>query len=311
MAGLKRIKFLVLDEADRLLRSGHGSMLPDLDECMSAIPPATERQTLLFTATVTPEVMEIKSRPVRPGKLPVHVCEVNIGDEDQANGDGNDDTKTQVHVRVRLPPTLKQTYLHSPESHKLHYLHEFLQTKHNADKPAIVFVNRIKTADILSRTLHMLSHSITSLHSGLSQRERIDNLGRFRAAAARILVATDVASRGLDIPEVKIIINYNVPHDPDDYIHRVGRTARAGKNGEAVTFFGHENDAKFILAIEERVGEKMEEWKEEGVNIETRVKRNSLMLVSEKKQLAFLHVEEGRDAKGRKRKGKKKLRVQG
>ncbi|KAJ2905202.1 DEAD/DEAH box helicase [Zalerion maritima] len=289
VGALKRIKFLVMDEADRLLAEGPGSMLEDLGECLEALPPPDQRQTLLFTATMTSEVMSIRKKPTRPGKLPVHVCEI--------------DDKTAIAV----PPTLHQTYLLAPDTHKEHYLHEFLKTKRNEDQSTIVFVNRKKTADTLTRTLRMLGHRVTALHSAIPQRERVDNLGRFRASAARVLVATDVASRGLDIPEVKMIVNYDVPLDPDDYIHRVGRTARAGKSGESVTFFGRKADEEKIEAIEARVGCKMEPWEEEGVNIETRIKRDSLQLVSAKKREALLDAEEGRDVKGNKKRGKRKL----
>jgi ATP-dependent RNA helicase DDX49/DBP8 len=150
--------------------------------------------------------------------------------------------------------------------------------------------------------LRLLEHRVTSLHSGLPQPQRISNLARFRAGAARILVATDVAARGLDIPEVALVINYDVPRDPDDYIHRVGRTARAGRTGESVTIVG-QRDVELILAIEERVGKNMVEYEEEGVSIEGRVVRDGLKIVSEKKREAMLQIEEGRDVVGKRKKG--------
>ncbi|KPM41509.1 ATP-dependent RNA helicase DBP8 [Neonectria ditissima] len=290
ICGLRRVRFVVLDEADRLLNaSGHGSMLPDVEECLSVLPPATERQTLLFTATITPEVRALKNMPIKPGKQPVFVCEVD----------------TQM---LAIPATLKQMHLQIPVTHKEHYLHIFLLTEANVDKSIILFCNRTSTADYLHHLLRMLEHRVTSLHSKLPQRQRIDNLGRFRASAARILVATDVAARGLDIPEVSLVINYDIPRDPDDYIHRVGRTARAGRKGEAVTFVG-QRDVELVLAIEERVGRQMEAWEEEGVNLETRVIRDALKLVGEKKREALLEVEEGREVGGKRKRVKQKLRV--
>ena len=122
-------------------------------------------------------------------------------------------------------------------------------------------------------------------------------------------MATDVAARGLDIPEVGIVVNYDVPRDPDDYIHRVGRTARAGRKGEAVTFVG-QRDVDLILGIEKRVGRQMEAWKEEGVNLETRVLRDGILkLVGGKKREALLEVEEGREVGGKRKRGMKKLRA--
>lgn len=285
ICGLRRVKFVVLDEADRLLAaSERGSMLPDVEECLDILPPASERQTLLFTATITPEVRYIKDQPRKPGRPPVFVCEVD----------------TQ---QLAIPATLSQMYLKVPVTHLEHYLHMFLLTPANVDKSIIIFANRTSTAQFLHHLLRLLNHRVTSLHSKLPQSQRIDNLGRFRASAARILVATNVAARGLDIPEVKLVINYDVPRDPDDYIHRVGRTARAGRKGEAVTFVG-QRDVETVLAIEERVGRSMEEWEEEGVNLEKRVVNEALKLVSEKKREALLEMEEGKEVGGKRKRGK-------
>lgn len=290
VCGLRRVRFIVLDEADRLLHAdGPGSMLPDVEECLSALPPPTQRQTLLFTATMTPEVRALEKMPLKPGKKPVFVCEVD----------------TQM---LAIPATLSQKHIQIPVTHKEHYLHVFLLTEQNVDKTAIIFCNRTSTADFLHHMLRLLDHRVTSLHSKLPQRQRIDNLARFRASAARILIATDVAARGLDIPEVSLVVNYDIPRDPDDYIHRVGRTARAGRSGTAVTLVG-QRDVELVLAIEKRVGREMEAWAEEGVNLETRVLRDALKTVSEKKREALLEVEENREVGGKRKRTKQKLRL--
>lgn len=284
MAGLRRTRMVVLDEADRLLTAGPGSMLPDIETCLSALPPSHQRQTCLFTATLTPEVMEVKSLPRESDRAPVYVCEVDTGG-------------------LAVPPTLHQTYLQVPLTYREAYLHTLLLTPRNAAKKSIiVFCNRTATADLLERILRLLDHSVTSLHSSLIQPNRIANLAKFRASAARILIATDVASRGLDIPEVELVVNYNAPRNPDDYIHRVGRTARAGRSGEAITMVG-QRDVALFLAIETRVGLKMTEFAEEGVNIETRVIRDALKEVGQRKREAVLDIDEGRDVKGNRTRG--------
>lgn len=290
ICGLRRVRYIVLDEADRLLQDAEvGSMLPDVEKCLSVLPPPTERQTLLFTATMTPEVRALQSMPQKPGKQPVFVCEV--------------DTQT-----LAIPATLSQRHIQIPVTHKEHYLHVLLLTAANVDKTVIIFCNRTRIAEFLHHMLRMLEHRVTSLHSQLPQRQRIDNLARFRASAARILIATDVAARGLDIPEVSLVINYDIPRNPDDYIHRVGRTARAGRSGEAVTLVG-QRDVELVLAIEKRVGREMEAWAEEGVNLETRVIRDALKEVSEKKREALLEVEENKEVGGKRKRTKQKLRV--
>jgi ATP-dependent RNA helicase DDX49/DBP8 len=293
ICGLRRVRMVVLDEADRLLASGGtGSMLPAVEECLSVLPPASKRQTLLFTATVTPEVRALKDLPRTPGKPPLYVCEID------------------ANTRSALPPSLNQTHLQVPVTHREHYLHALLLTPLNITKSVIIFCNRTTTADYLTHLLRLLDHRVTALHSKLPQRQRIDNLSRFRASAARILVATDVAARGLDIPEVGLVINFDVPRDPDDYIHRVGRTARAGRKGESVTFVG-QRDVDLVKGIEARAGRDMVPWKEgEGesrVNLETRVLREYLKLVGEKRREAWVEIEEGREVGGKRRRGERRL----
>ncbi|KAF2875540.1 ATP-dependent RNA helicase-like protein dbp8 [Massariosphaeria phaeospora] len=287
IAGLRRVRFVVLDEADRLLAPGKGSMLPDLETCLSVLPPPTKRQTLLFTATVTPEVMALREQP-RPGRPPIFVCEVDTED-------------------LAIPPKLQQTYIQAPVTHKECYLHVLLGTPVNVEKSTIIFCNRTDTATLLEYLLRSLGHRVTALHSGLKQSDRVANLARFRAQAARVLVATDVAARGLDIPEVKLVINYDIPRDPDDYIHRVGRTARAGRIGHSVTLVG-QRDVDLVYAIEERVGKKMDDYEEEDVSIEGRVIRDALKPVTEKKREAMLQIQEGKDVLGKRKKGMQKKR---
>ena len=283
--GLRHTRVVVLDEADRLLASGPGSMLPDVETCLAALPPSHQRQTCLFTATLTPEVMALKALPRPKDRPPIYVCEVDVS-------------------APAIPPALHQAYLQVPLTYREAYLHILLLTPRNAAKKSImVFCNRTKTANLLERLLRGLDHRVTSLHSILPQYERTSNLARFRASAAKVLVATDVASRGLDIPDVELVINYDVPRNPDDYIHRVGRTARAGRKGEAITMVG-QRDVGLLLEIEARVGRKMVEFEEEGVNIETRVVRDALKEVGEKKREVVIGIEEGRDIKGNRTRGK-------
>jgi len=186
--------------------------------------------------------------------------------------------------------------------HKEKYLHILLLTPANVEKSTIIFCNRTSTANLLEYMLRLLEHRVTSLHSGLRHGDRTNNLARFRARAARILVATDVAARGLDIPDVGLVINYDMPRDPDDYIHRVGRTARAGRKGTSVSLVG-QRDVELVQAIEARVGSQMDAYEEEGVSVETRVVRDALNVVGQRKREALLAIEEGRDVKGKRKRG--------
>ena len=293
IVGLSRARVVVLDEADRLLASGPGSMLPDVDTCLSVLPPAAKRHTLLFTATVTAEVRALKSLPRPEGRPEVFVAEIDAADDSPQS---------------LIPSKLKQTYLQVPMTHKDAFLHVLLSVDTiSALSSVIVFCNRTKTADLLHRILLSLDHSVTSLHSRMPQAQRNKNLFEFRSSKARLLVATDVAARGLDIPDVALVINYDVPRNPDDYIHRIGRTARAGRSGTSITFVG-QRDVELILAIEKHVGSQMVEWKQEGVNIETRVlKGRTLKDVGEARMEAARDVEANKDVFGRRKKVAKRV----
>ncbi|CAN6625498.1 ATP-dependent RNA helicase Dbp8p [Trichomonascus vanleenenianus] len=263
--GLRRVKYLVLDEADRLLAPGFAD---DLDTCMDILPDSAKRQTMLFTATVTNEVRSLKDAPPKPGKQPVFLHEVGIGE-------------------VAIPDTLSQYYLLVPSNKKEPYLYSLLTLEENTKKSAIIFVNRTNTAEMLRRMLQSMGVRSASLHGGMKQSERLNALGRFRAEVARILVATDVASRGLDIPVVEMVVNFDVPADADDYIHRIGRTARAGRKGDSISFVS-ELDVSRVHNIEERVGEKLVEY--EGVTDQL-VADTSLKKVSVAKREAMMDME--------------------
>jgi len=124
--------------------------------------------------------------------------------------------------------------------------------------PTIIFCARARTAAYLTNLLQSLSLRSTALHSGLSQRERLSSLSLFRAAVVPVLVSTDVGARGLDIEEVAMVINWDMPKEPEEYTHRVGRTARAGRGGVAVSFVT-ERDEERVLKIETRIKTQLEE----------------------------------------------------
>lgn len=256
--GLLRVKFLVLDEADRLLED---SFSKDLATIFGVLPGADQRQTLLFTATITAPVRSLKENNNH-----IFVHEVESFD------------------KLIIPSKLALYYIFIPSYVKEAYLHQVLKLPEYDDKSGIIFVNRTKTAELLRRILRKLEFRVTSLHSEMPQTERINSIHRFKASAAKILVATDVASRGLDIPDVEFVINYDMPSNPDDFVHRVGRTARAGRKGDSVSMVT-ERDINRVLTIEERISDKLKllEQVKDTVTVEqylkntTTAKRESLM----------------------------------
>ncbi|EJF62783.1 DEAD-domain-containing protein [Dichomitus squalens LYAD-421 SS1] len=275
---LSRIKFLVLDEADRLLTP---SFAPELSYLFETLP--MERQTCLFTATLTPAVERVADAPPRPGKQKPFVH--------------------RMTAPVETVETLKQHFILVPSHVREAYLYYFLcnppestlhlrrappeptqpsrkqkgsqsksskkgkpQKKSSANDdevpeqppPTIIFCTHPRTAAYLTHLLQTLRIRTTALHSRLTQRERLSSLSLFRASVVPVLVSTDVGARGLDIEDVAIVINWDIPSEPEEYTHRVGRTARAGRGGVAVSFVT-ERDEERILKVEERIGVKLTE----------------------------------------------------
>ncbi|GMM28712.1 ATP-dependent RNA helicase [Martiniozyma asiatica (nom. inval.)] len=241
--GLKRVKFLVLDEADRLLTD---SFAEALGICVQALPDPNKRQTLLFTATVTDSVRALQTKKSQ-GEVVLHEL------------DKLDD--------VIIPERLSLNYVLTPQPVKESTLYAVVTNDDFKDSSIMIFVNRSETCEYIKRMLMKAGVRVTALHSEMPQSERTNSLHRFRAGAARILVSTDLGGRGLDIPAVELVINYDMPRDPDDFVHRVGRTARAGRKGSSISILTP-NDLDRVLAIEERVGRKMDEYENDSLKDE-------------------------------------------
>lgn len=153
---------------------------------------------------------------------------------------------------------LDQRYLLIPSQVKDCYLVHLLQT-FIENKSVIIFTHTCRSSQVLSYLLRKVEIKCAALHSLMPQRERLSSLARFKSGVVKILVATDVASRGLDIPQVELVLNYNVPASPTDYIHRVGRTARAGRGGMALTLLT-QYDIERLKAIEKHINVEMTEF---------------------------------------------------
>ncbi|KAL8855708.1 MAG: hypothetical protein Q9178_007629 [Gyalolechia marmorata] len=273
---LRSLKYLVLDEADRLLDLDFGDIL---DKILKVLP--RERRTYLFSATMTSKVESLQraslSNPLR----------VSIS----AN-------------KYQTVATLIQNYLFLPLKDKDVYLVYLLNRF--AAQSIIVFTRTVNDAQRLALLVRSLNFKAIPLHGQLSQTARLGALGKFRAGeSVKILIATDVASRGLDIPSVDVIINFDLPQDSATYIHRVGRTARAGKSGQALSLVT-QYDIEIYQRIEKALGKTLEEFQTE--EDEVVVFRES---VSEAQRLAIrkmkdLHEERGTPGarlKGRRPKG--------
>jgi len=240
---LQNLQLLVFDEADRMLTEE--SFRPELETILVALPKA--RQTLLFSATMVKDFDRLLGRDLIFGDAKKELVEV-----------GN--TKAADEEFQMTVAGLDQKLALVPENVKEAYLVYILkQAKLNKHQQCIIFTSTCKNCHFLAQLLIELEidDGVTYIHSLLSQGKRLANIARFKSGQARILVATDVASRGLDIPSVHLVINFDVPKNPRDYVHRVGRTARAGRGGTAVTLVT-QFDIKLVLAAEEFVKAKMD-----------------------------------------------------
>ncbi|CAJ1398236.1 unnamed protein product [Effrenium voratum] len=221
----RKLHTLVLDEADQLLTQTFDD---PLGQILEVLPKS--RQTLFFSATVTQCIEKLKK--------------------------GKELTLIDANPNEESLETLTQLYVFVPKSVQINYLHYLLQ-KHFPEESCIVFAASLDECQLLTTMLDILGFEVTGLHSLQSQRQRLASLGKFRASRAKILVATDVAGRGLDIPSVAVVLNMGLPYDGDSYVHRAGRTARAGRPGKVVTLMS-ELDVSRVEAIERRIGKQLE-----------------------------------------------------
>ncbi|HUH82410.1 MAG TPA: DEAD/DEAH box helicase [Nitrososphaerales archaeon] len=215
---LDSVRFAVLDEADVMLDMG---FIEDVDYILAKTPPG--RQMALFSATMPRGILHLSQRYMaEPVKLMI--------DEDEMS-----------------PATLEQFYARVERDQKLELLLDVLAKENR--KSAVVFCRTRYGAIRLAKDLERRFHSVVSLHGDLTQNQRDRSMGLFRTGKADVLVATDVASRGIDVRQVDCVINYDVPEDPTVYFHRVGRTARAGDVGSSYTFVSRDEAPDFARIV--------------------------------------------------------------
>jgi ATP-dependent RNA helicase DeaD len=222
---LENVRVLVLDEADEMLNMG---FLEDIEFILEQLPK--ERQTALFSATIPPRIRDLSRRYLRQA--------VNIAIEREA-------------VTV---PLINQTYYEVPQRAKLDALCRILDVETPAS--AIIFCARKSDVDDLVEHMQGRGYKAEAIHGDLNQVQRDRVMRAFREGKTEILVATDVAARGLDIPQVSHVINYHIPWDPESYVHRIGRTGRAGREGTAITLISP-REYRQLKLIEHLIGKKI------------------------------------------------------
>ncbi|KQP43186.1 DEAD/DEAH box helicase [Pseudorhodoferax sp. Leaf274] len=226
-AVLNQVEYVVLDEADRMLDIG---FLPDLQRILSYLPK--QRTTLLFSATFSPEIKRLAGSYLQ------------------------DPTTIEVARSNATASTVEQHFYSVGDDNKRRALHQILRKRQL--RQAFVFVNSKLGCARLARALEREGLKTNALHGDRSQDERLKALDAFKKGEVDLLVCTDVAARGLDIKDVPAVFNFDIPFNAEDYVHRIGRTGRAGASGLAVSFAGGGNDARLVAEIEKLIKTKIE-----------------------------------------------------
>jgi len=219
------VRMVVLDEADRMLDMG---FQPDVERILRRTP--RERQTALFSATIPVEIHDLIYKHLR------------------------DPEWVRIEMEIPTVDTVRQVYYEVAERDKFDGLLELLEMN---DWPSVlIFRHTQRGVDRIEGLLRRKRYSVAAIHGGMTQAMRQASLNLFASGKVRILIATNVASRGLDIPDVSHVVNYDMPEDLDTYVHRVGRTARMGKQGTAVTFVG-EGDLDMFDQLQRRLKDQL------------------------------------------------------
>ena len=241
---IKEVKLLIIDEADRMLDMG---FIPDIIKINKLLPRI--RQTLFFSATLSKEILDIgKDLLINPKEITV-----------------SPNSSTSQNI--------ESLFVKFDNKNKINNLISLIGLE--KIRSAVVFCNKKKDIEKVNLSLKNNNYQTVCLHGDMDQSSRINSLDQFKKGSAQILIASDVAARGIDVDNISHVFNYDVPNNPEDYVHRIGRTGRAGKKGKAFTIY-EEYDEKNILMIEKVISQKVKtiDFKKISLNSSLKNKKN-------------------------------------
>ena len=260
---IQNLKYFVLDEFDQLLND---TIKPDVDKIITFLPE--NRKTLFFSATIAQSINELKKYLGKNDKNEIFYYNNNentnntieIDQKEEQNDNKKDDNKESTNSKIiknKINEDVDLKYILVPQKLKEHYLLYLLRNKYR-DTNCLVFVNHVKQCDFLYNLCKLFELKVSHLHSKMTQRNRREDLQKFKGSISTVLISTDLASRGLDIRQCDLVINFDMPITSQTFIHRAGRTGRIGNKGLCISFVS-QHDIELLNGIESDLDADFEE----------------------------------------------------
>ena len=252
---IQNLKYFVMDEFDQLLND---TIKPDTDKIITYLPD--DRKTLFFSATITQTITDLKKYLGKNDKEEIYYYNNNEDTSDineiQTEND-IENNKISKKIKNRINEDVNLKYILVPQKLKEHYLLHLLRNKYK-ETSTLVFVNHVKQCDFLYYLCKLFELKVSHLHSKMTQRNRREDLQKFKGSIATVLISTDLASRGLDIRQCDLVINFDMPLSTETFIHRAGRTGRIGNKGLCISFVS-QHDLELLNGIESELNADFKE----------------------------------------------------
>ena len=280
---VQNLKYFVLDEFDQLLND---TIRPDIEKIIKFLPE--DRKTLFFSATIMQTKNELKKYLGKndTGELYYYNNNEDINDEKEIkdNEEQKNNNTIPMKIKNKINEDVDLKYILVPQKLKEHYLLYLLRNKYK-ETSCLIFVNHVKQCDFLYNLCKLFELKVSHLHSKMTQRNRREDLQKFKGSISRFLISTDLASRGLDIKQCDLVINFDMPHTSQTFIHRAGRTGRIGNKGLCISFVS-QHDIELLNGIESELDadfKEIEDIDQDEIMVDTGLVSKGIKLTKMKK----------------------------